>query len=133
MSQPGEILIGNLGADYVLIRIKSDNDGWRGGDIEIQCDGWAGRTNADFQKGELRQFGAQLKQLRHTLSGRVELIPIEPNLKMSLSGDGKGHIRVEGVGRNHFERATRLEFCFDIDQTFVEKIANALMEADPID
>lgn len=133
MSQSGEILIGNLGADHVLIRIRTDKDGWRGGDIEIQCDGWTGRTNADFSKGELGRFGQQVDKLRRSLSGRAELFPNEPNVRMSLTGDGKGHIRVEGVGRNHFHVGTRLEFSFDIDQTFLEKIAKELMKVDPID
>lgn len=132
-SQFGEVLIGNLGDDHVLIRIKSDKDGWRAGEVEIQCDGWIGRTSADFCKGELGRFGHQINELRRTLSGSADLTPAEPNVKMSLIGDGKGHIRVDGTGRNHFERRTRLEFSFDIDQTFLEKIAKQLIRIDPID
>ena len=92
MTQPTEILIGNRGADHVLIRIETDNDGWRGGEIEIQCDGWRGRIKAYFHRRELGRFGQQVHDLRRDLSGTAELSPLEPNLTLSFIGDGKGHI-----------------------------------------
>jgi hypothetical protein len=83
-------------------------------------------------KGELGHFAQEIRELHRSLTGRAELQPIEPNLILTLTGDGKGHVAVEGEATNHFERATALQFRFDIDQTFLMRIAEALSEADPV-
>jgi hypothetical protein len=82
-------------------------------------------------KGELRSFGQEIRTLHRDLTGTAELQPREPNLILTLTGDGKGHVEVEGEAINHFERGTRLHFRFDIDQTFLMGIAEALSDADP--
>ena len=82
--------------------------------------------------GELRKFAQEVDALRRKLSGTARLSPLEPNLRLTLTGDGKGHINVEGTARNRLGSGTKLEFEFEIDQTFLGKIARALNEADPI-
>ena len=80
--------------------------------------------------GELRRFAQEIDALRRKLSGTAELNPLEPNLRLALTGDGKGHVRVDGTARIHFDTGTRLDFSFEIDQTFLADIAQALSDAD---
>lgn len=133
MTRPGEILIGYPGGDHVLLRFRGfdyDREGWLGSEIEVRCDGWNGRTKTTFMKGELGRFGQEIRKLHRALSGTAELHPLEPNLTMLLSGDGKGHISVRGTAHNLYE-TTKLNFTFEIDQTFLSDIAGALIEIDP--
>ncbi len=81
-------------------------------------------------KGELGRFAQEIRRLHRTLSGSTELHPIEPNLTLILSGDGKGHIVAQCTAHNLFE-TTRLNFTFEIDQTYLTDIARALSEIDP--
>lgn len=82
-------------------------------------------------QGELRRFAEEVRQLHRTLVGTASLNPIEPNIVMTLTGDGKGHVKVEGVARNRFETRNSLAFDFEIDQTFLVGLAEGLEKADP--
>ena len=133
MVQTSEILIGSAGGDHVSIKIGSPNrEEWRGAEVEVRCDGWIGRMRASFMKGELGRFSEEIRQLHRKLSGSAELQPLEPNLTLALTGDGKGHVTVDGTARNDFAGGTRLVFRFEIDQTFLDDIADALSDADPM-
>jgi len=81
-------------------------------------------------KGELARFADGIRRLRHDLVGIAALNPIEPNITVTLTGDGKGHITVEGVARE-FARGTELAFEFTIDQTYLKEIADSLSAVDP--
>ena len=132
MSQRSEILIGSQGGDHVSIKASPRSfEGWRNAEIEVHCDCWIGRMSGSFMKGELGRFAEGIRALYRNLAGTADLQPLEPNLILTLSGDGKGHVAVEGEATNHFERGTTLRFRFDIDQTFLPRIAEALSDADP--
>ena len=132
MSQSGEILIGSQGGDHVSIKTSPQSfEGWRNAEIEVHCDCWIGRMSGNFMKGELGRFAQEIRTLHRDLAGTAELQPLEPNLTLTLTGDGKGHVAVDGEATNHFARGTTLHFRFDIDQTFLPRIAEALSHADP--
>jgi hypothetical protein len=89
------------------------------------------------RKGKLPQrrtftLCARDTHLLGNLSGTARLYPIEPNVSMTLAGDGKGHITVKGLAQNTFGSGTQFNFCFEIDQTYLTKIVNSLLAADPI-
>jgi len=132
MPKTAEIVIGNSGADHVSFRAGGrDDEGWSSVEIGVSCDGWSGSMKGSFFRGELARFGEQLHQLHRDLSGIARLHPLEPNIALTLIGDGKGHILVKGEAQNHFEGSTRLTFEFTIDQTYLKGIADALSQADP--
>jgi hypothetical protein len=115
MSDGGEIVIGNVGADNVSLHIMRrwpDGSG-SGAKIKVQCDGWTGTINGVFHKGELYRFAQEVRALYQDLSGTARLEPLEPNVALTLTGDGKGHITVQGVARNRFETGTQLMFRFN--------------------
>jgi hypothetical protein len=51
---------------------------------------------------ELSRFAQQVQNLHKHPHGKATLEPMEPNLTLSLSGEGKGHVEVTGVDRNQF-------------------------------
>jgi hypothetical protein len=110
---------------------KRSYEGWHRANIEIRCDGWRGNVREDFRKGELSRFAEEIRQLYHDLLGTARLDPLEPNVTLTLTGDGKGHITVAGVARNDFVRKVFLNFQFSIDQTYLPAIADSLSDADP--
>jgi hypothetical protein len=132
MNKSTEIVIGNRGADYVAIRVFAPRiDGWRRADIEVRCDGWTGNLKWSLMKGELTRFAEEIRRLHRDLRGSATLQPLEPNICLTFTGDGKGHIGVKGIARNNFVSRTELRFDLTIDQTYLKEIASSLTEADP--
>jgi hypothetical protein len=86
---------------------------------------------ASFMKGELAHFAKEVRELHRNLVGTAEFHAVEGNLILALSGDGKGHIAVDGKARNDCGSGTELIFRFDMDQTFLKGVAEALAHADP--
>lgn len=134
MTNSEEVVIGNKGADYVsLVKVGDfDFEGWSHATIEVHCDGWGGSVKGWFRRGELAGFAKEIRGLHRNLSGRARLNPIEPHIILTLTGDGKGHIMVEGIARNDFAGGTQLTFRFTIDQTYLKEIAYSLSRADPV-
>jgi hypothetical protein len=128
MTNNPEIVIGDKGSDYVSLRIISgpDHEDWSRADIEVRCDGFSGAMPGQFRKDELVHFGEQVRGLQTNLSGIAIFEPIEPNIELTLKGDGKGHITVTGVAQNTFGRHTKLRFEFNIDQTYLRRIAEVI-------
>jgi hypothetical protein len=125
------ILIGSAGGDHVSIDFhKRDYEGWSGAQIHVHCDAWSGGAGGFFHRGELSQFAREIRELHRTLRGTAELRPLEPNITLVFIGDGKGHVTVEGEAVSSFASGTRLVFRFDIDQTYLTGIAEALERAD---
>jgi hypothetical protein len=128
-----EVLIGGDADSRVTIRRCSINgpEQWYDTEIEVRCDGWRGKIEASFMQGELSRFGEEVGKLYQHLDRTATLEPLEPNLTLSFSGDGKGHVAVVGVARNEFHTGTHLTFKISLDQTQLPTIAKALVEIDP--
>jgi hypothetical protein len=126
-------VIGSKGADYVsLVKGRDfDFEGWSCATIGVHCGGCAGSVKGNFRRGELARFAEGIRRLHRELSGMARLNPLEPNIILTFTGDGKGHITVEGVARNDFVSGTKLTFRFTIDQTYLKAIADTLSRADP--
>jgi hypothetical protein len=132
MAKINEIVIGNKGADCVSLKVgERGSEGWSNAEIEVRCDGWVGSLKGSFREGELTRFAQDVRRLHHDLFGTARLQPTEPNITLTMTGDGKGHIAVDGSARNNFSSGTQLTFRFTIDQTYLKAIADSLSEADP--
>jgi len=119
-------------SDELVIQVLGhDPEDWLSAEVEIRCGVWSGRFTASFLSGELSSFGSEVRQLHGELSGCAELRPAEPFLTLRLSGDGRGHITLDGVAQNPLSTGTRLVFRFELDQTQLLAIADALTAADP--
>jgi len=127
-----QIVIGKAESDHVSIEVASHSpDGWTGTKVRVVCGTWKGSFDWDFQTGELGRFGEEVQQLYETLSGSASLDPLEPNLKLRMTGDGKGHTKVEGHAEAEFYTRTHLVFTLSLDQTELPAIVRSLMAADP--
>jgi hypothetical protein len=133
MKATNDVLIIGQNGERVTIRRVSANgpEGWFDTEVELQCDGWRGKFGASFMQGELSRFARELRILHEKLNGKATLAPLEPNLELSFTGDGKGHVEVKGIARNNFHTGTELSFCLDLDQTYLPAIAKALADTDP--
>jgi hypothetical protein len=132
MSANSEVLISGQTGERVTIRRVTaiGSEGWFDAEVEVRCDGWHGKFRASFMQGELSHFAQELRILYEQLNGKAILAPMEPNLELSFTGDGKGHVEVEGTARNNFHTGTELSFRLDLDQTCLPAIAKALADAD---
>lgn len=129
---PKQIVIGKTESDHVSIEVVSHSrDDWTGTKVHVVCGTWKGSFHWDFYSGELHRFGEEVQQLYETLSGIAELDPLEPNLRLKMIGDGKGHIKVEGRAEPEFYTGTYLVFTVSLDQTDLPAIIASLMAADP--
>jgi hypothetical protein len=133
MKPNSEIIIGNAGADCVMIRPGRgySDEGWMTTEVRVQCDGWHGGFNTDFMRGELNRLARELRALRDTLKGEARFEPLEHQPMLVFEGDGKGHIRVSGNAVNVHSSGTQLCFELELDQSYLEKIIQGLEEADP--
>jgi hypothetical protein len=127
-----QVVIGHAEAERVTIEVVERGLGeWATANVAVTCGVWSGVFQWQFYRGELRSFGQQLLELHRSLSGSANLDPLEPNLTLKMTGDGKGHIIVEGRAEPTFYSGTFLAFQFDLDQTELPPIAAALIAADP--
>jgi hypothetical protein len=130
--QSGQVIIGHAESECLSIEIVShEPDDWRVTNVEVVCGTWKGTFRWQFYKGELRRFGQEIQQLYRTLSGAANLVPMEPNLKLKVTGDGRGHITVEGRAEPEFYSGTYLVFTLSLDQTELPHIVAALLAIDP--
>jgi hypothetical protein len=123
-----KVLIGSIGADHLLIQMtgRSDEEFWLEGSVEVAADVWHGTVPSGFQTGELLDFATQLERLYRDLHGVARLTPLDPYLNLECTGDGRGHVRVNGKAQNRMQ-GTILMF----DQTELPAIIAALRQADP--
>jgi hypothetical protein len=128
--QAGEVLIGLSDGDHVLLQNwRHAPEGWTYADAEIRCGPWQGRIRVSFYSGELIAFADEIRTLYRQLGGKATLRPIEPHLTLTLTGDGRGGIEVDGTAEGTFGMDTQLCFHFSIDQTFLLRIADGLAAA----
>jgi hypothetical protein len=127
----GLIVIGRSSADHVSIHLTDRSTDWIDGTLEISVGPWSGTCRCSFYRGELSQLAVGIEKLYKDLVGVAQLIPIEPHLELKFTGDGKGHILVEGRAQHRLSAGTSLEFTLELDQTELLAIANGLLAADP--
>jgi hypothetical protein len=132
MDNDAEIVIGDKGADYVALRVVRREPAWSVVEVNVHSDGLSGSLKWSFSKGELAAFARGIVALHRDRSGTAQLQPHEPNITLELTGDGKGHVSVQGTLQNLFARKNQLSFEFEIDQTYLEGIARSLHDADPV-
>jgi hypothetical protein len=75
---------------------------------------------------EFAGFLTDITALSRTLEGAATFTTMEGQLSVTLSGDGKGHVHVQGTAVDEPGTGNRLEFGFDIDQTYLHGIASCL-------
>lgn len=127
MIKDSAMLIGMAESDHILLtNWRHLPEDWIAADAEVRCGPWRGRLKVSFYGGNtLSIFAEELKQLHRDLCGPARLAATEPRLSISLTGNGRGGITVEGDAQSDFVNDTNLHFQFSIDQTFLPGIIKA--------
>ena len=135
MAASTEVLIGDAGEQYVLIRpvgrsspgLFDYSDGnWIVCEVEISAGGFRGQFSADLRSEEFQTFMEQVSELGRTIDGAATLSTIEGQLTLSLAPDGNGRIRVAGLALDAAGSDNRLSFRFDIDQSCLPAVSRSL-------
>lgn len=111
------------------------DDNWVSVRVSVFAGGFRGRFDASFQIAEILGFRDQLDSLYRTLKGEAKLITMETQLTLTLTGNGRGGVSVKGEAWDQPGIGNRLEFTFEIDQTYLGKTLgelNDVMEAFPV-
>lgn len=93
------------------------DDNWLTVKIQVKAGGFHGRADAAILTAELVGFLEQLHALHNTLNGSAEFNTLEEQLKLQLTGDGKGHIELRGEVSDQPGIGNRLLFSLSFDQT----------------
>ncbi len=93
------------------------DDNWVHGNVFISVGGFKGNYGAAFLTVEFSRFLDELQHLYKSLKGTAEFKTLEEQLYIKASGDGKGHISIEGEAVDAAGTGNRLNFNFEIDQT----------------
>jgi hypothetical protein len=130
-----DILIGDAGAHHVLIRpisrshpgLFDHSDGnWIDCEVQIAAGGFRGQFRADLRAEEFARFLTEVLALNSALDGAAAFTTMEGQLAVTLTGDGNGHVHVRGTAADEPGSANQLQFGFDIDQTYLPPISEAL-------
>jgi hypothetical protein len=115
------------------------DDYWDGNwlvvDMSIEMWSWRGRYEALLRADEFERFLEGLRPLQADLVGTATFASMEAWLFLHLTGDGLGHIDVEGDASALHENGTNLSFRTTLDQSFLPGLIReleAVMSAFPV-
>jgi hypothetical protein len=135
MADSTDVLIGDANAQHVLIRplgrrhpglFDSSDGNWIDCDLQITVGGFRAGFRVDLRSEEFLTFLEDVRGLMQALEGTASFATMEGQLALYLTGDGKGHMRVSGEATDDAGSSNRLQFAFDIDQTYLEPVARSL-------
>lgn len=135
MTASTELVIGDENSQHVVVRALSRNhpdlfDYWDGNwlacEVEIAAGGFRSAFRADLRSEEFRLFLEEVEALSRTLDGAASFSTTEGQIAFSLAGDGRGHVRVHGEAVDTVGSDNRLQFSFEIDQTYLAEICRSL-------
>ena len=104
------------------------DDNWVRGNVFISVGGFKGNYGAAFLTDEFSRFLDKLQNLYKSLEGTAEFKTIEEQLYIKASGDGKGHVIIEGEALDEAGIGNRLNFNLEIDQTDLSSTIKQLKE-----
>jgi len=108
--------------DFLRFEIEPEYPGWVRAQVTIQVRGFNGFVVASFESGDFEAFEKKLQVLNETLTGDADFSSRENQVAFTLRGDRLGHIEVTGKAWSQPCYENKLEFEFNIDQTFIPSI-----------
>jgi len=139
LSRSPDLVVGDLRLWIVNRQFPDSQDYWDGNWLDVRAIVERGTSSVQatgtiLHLSDISRFLAELKTLSAELVGTASLSPLEPNLKVALSGNGRGQIQcVIQVTPEHL--AESHEFRDGFDQTFLPTIIGAcgsILEQYPI-
>lgn len=112
-----------FGSDSEHVRItlpdSYSTEGWAQADVEIAVQGFQGKLAPWVEAADFGIFASQLRVLYETLEGKAELRPMEEQFILLLTASTLGHIKVSGEAWSHATYGSKLEFEFELDQSYL--------------
>lgn len=109
-------------SEFLRFEIEPEYPGWLCAQVTIQVPGFNGFVVASFEPCDFEAFEQNLRALNETLTGVAKFSSRENQVAFSLKGDALGHIEVSGEAWSQPCYGNKLEFEFNIDQTFIPAI-----------
>jgi hypothetical protein len=135
MADSSDVLIGDAAAQHVLIRplmrshpglFDSSDGNWIECEVEVAAGAFRATFPAHLRSEEFQSFLEEALDLDRTRDGTASLSTLEGQIALSIAGDGKGGFRVSGEAIDEAGSGNRLQFTFDVDQTFLPPICASL-------
>jgi hypothetical protein len=108
---------------------NSDDDNWLSVQVAVSVGAFSGRYQASFITVELIRFKSELETLYRTLKGVAQFSAMEEQLALTMTSTGLGQIQLEGAAQDVSGTGNRLEFAFDLDQSY---LAQTLAQLDAV-
>jgi len=93
------------------------DDNWLTAKVRVAAGGFRGAVDAAILTEELARFLDSLRPLYQSLRGTAQFTTLEEQLRMVLSGDGKGRIELVGEVADQPGIGNRLHFALHFDQS----------------
>jgi len=135
MSTRRSFLIGDESNQHVQVSLLRRNrpecndfwDGnWISSTVDLQVGAYEAHFGVDFRAEEFESFHTSVCALYKSLRGSACFKTMEEQLLLELIGDGHGHIRVEGTSIDRLCSGNRLDFKFELDQTYLARLISGL-------
>jgi hypothetical protein len=94
-------------------------EGWAQANVEISVNCFSGTIRAYVELDDFVRFFKELKVLYESLQGRAEFSPMDKQIVIAVTGNGRGQMLVTGEAWEHATYGNRLVFELALDQTFL--------------
>ncbi len=95
------------------------DDNWLIVNVEVCAGAFRGKFSATFLTHEFVDFREQLQELYDSLNGEAVFSTLEEQLSIHISGNGLGGIVLRGRASDQAGIGNKLEFEFNLDQTYL--------------
>jgi hypothetical protein len=136
MSEHPVLLLGREGGDHVRMELRGRlhpgatdfwDANWLDARVGVRAGAFSGTIRASLRTTDLAQWRDELRRLHESLSGQAALETMEGWISLRLTGDGRGHVAVDGVVEDEPGTGNRLSFALPaLDQTDLPALLDAL-------
>jgi hypothetical protein len=115
-------------SEFIKLEIPTSlsSEGWIEVSVEIRTNNFKGNINPSIETYDILNFLSALEKLYKSLKGSASFESREEQIAFKLEAQSGGHIEVTGVAWSEACYGGRLEFCFLLDQTFLQEPLNNL-------
>lgn len=114
--------------------LNSTGDGWLRSRVSLRMGAFAAEYPCMLDGGAFQRFESELRELQRALKGGARFSSYEGQFELEVTGDGNGHMLVNGQAMDVAGTGNTLSFRLELDQTDIPSILRelaAIVEAHP--
>ncbi len=117
-----EIKIGS-NSEFIKIEVPLiySDEGWAQTSVEVKTSNFYGAINPWVESKDFQLFSSSLSILYNTLRGSASFECTEGQFALKLESLSGGQIEISGFAWSEACYGSKLEFCFSLDQTFLQE------------